>query len=368
LAGGIAHDFNNLLVSILGNADLAYDDLPPNSPVRPLVAEILETSRQAAGLTNQMLAYSGKGHFVVAPLDVNALLGGMRSLLASSVSRKVHLEHELADDLPAIMGDDSQFRQIVMNLVINASEACGEEPGKVMVRTRRTDCDRAFFRQSPEDRELPEGHYVSFEVSDTGCGMDEETKARVFDPFFTTKPQGRGLGMAAVQGIIRGHKGAIRVESEPGVGTTFRVLFPALDQKVEASEAEATPADGWRCEGTVLVVDDVDGVRSFVSSVLERLGLTALTASDGVEATALFKERHAEIDCVLLDLKMPNMGGEETFAELRKVSPDVPVILSSGYSEKESIRQFAGKGLAGFIQKPYRLAKLRETLREVLEG
>jgi PAS domain S-box-containing protein len=368
LAGGIAHDFNNLLVGILGNADLAYDDLPAHSPVRPLISEILKASTQAAGLTNQMLAYSGKGHFVVQTLDLGALVRDMGSLLVSSISKKVGLRYELTDDLPAIKADASQLQQIVMNLVTNASQAFGEGGGLITIRSGTTECDSASLCQTQLAQPLPEGRYVFLEISDAGSGMNEETKAKIFDPFFTTKPEGRGLGLAAVQGIVRGHGGAILVQSEPGVGSTLRVLLPALDYTISPSRTRAAPESEDSLSGTVLVVDDVKMVRDLATRVLKRLGLTVLSVSDGVQAVELFRERHAEVDCVLLDLKMPHMDGQETFKELRKIRGDVPVILSSGYSEKESTRQFGGEGLAGFIQKPYELATGRAKLREVLGG
>lgn len=368
LAGGIAHDFNNLLQAVLGQAELAYDDLPSHSPVRTRVSKVLKAARQAADLANQMLAYSGKGHFVVDELDLNALVREMASLLESSISKRVGLKREFSDDLPAIKADASQIRQIVVNLITNGSDAVGEEGGLVTVRTGMAEYDRVFLDEIQADLVLPEGRYVSFEVSDTGCGIDEETKARIFEPFFTTKFTGRGLGLAAVQGIVRGHKGGIWIESEPGVGTTFKVLFPALDHQTEPTEKRAAQETDWRGSGTVLVVDDEELLRDLATDVLEQVGFTVLTASDGAQAVDLFRERHAEIDCVLLDLKMPRMGGEEAFEELRKIRADVPVILSSGYSEEESTKQFAGRGLAGFLQKPYALEDLKRNLREVLGG
>jgi PAS domain S-box-containing protein len=368
VAGGIAHDFNNLLMGILGNADLALYDLPSGSPTRPLVEAILQASHQAAGLTNQMLAYSGKGRFQVEELDINALVQDMLSLLASATSKKVGLKFDLADDLPAIEADATQIRQIVMNLVTNAAEAIGDEGGLVTVRTDKEECDRAFLDETQMGQGLQEGSYVTFEVSDTGCGMDEGTKGKVFEPFFTTKLTGRGLGLAGVFGIVRGHKGAIKVESEPGRGTTFTALFPALDKLTKPVETHARAKTERSGSGTILLVDDEETVREVAERFLERIGFTVLVAEDGAKALEVFRQHQDKITCVLLDLSMPNIDGEEAFAELRKIRGDVRVVLSSGYSEQELDERFAGEGLAGFIQKPYSIAALREKLAQVLGG
>ena len=367
LAGGIAHDFNNLLQGIQGNADLAYDELPSHSRLRPFLSAIIKACSHAMGLTTQMLAYSGKGHFTLEILNLNTLVSEMSTLLESSTSKRVGLKRDLGDDLPAIEADAAQIRQVVMNLVTNASEAIGEESGLSSIRTSTIQCERAFLERVQLEPPLSEGRYVCLEVSDTGCGMDEETKAKVFEPFFTTKFTGRGLGLAAVQGIVRGHKGAIWIESQPGVGTTVKVLFPALDQRLEPSQPRARPDSHWRGGGIVLVVDDDEMIRDLATTALEQLGFSTLEAEDGAEAVALFRERHAEIKCVLLDLMMPNMGGAEAFEELRKIRAEVPVILSSGYSEEKSTEQLGGR-LAGFLQKPYRLAALKQKLQEVLGG
>ncbi len=368
LAGGIAHDFNNILTGLLGNADLAISDLPRHSPIRPLLYDIQRAGRRAADLTSQMLAYSGKGRFVVEDIDINALVQDMSSLLDSSISKKVSLSYELSGELPAVRADATQLLQIVLNLVSNASEAVGDKGGLVRVSTDTTECDRAFLDAASADEKLAEGRYVTIEVTDTGSGMDDETKAKVFDPFFTTKFTGRGLGLAAVQGIVRRHNGAILVESEPGKGSTFVVLLPALDHAAEAVAAGTKKENDWHGSGTVLVVDDEEAIRVVASRMLKRFGFSVLMASDGVEAIELFLERHDEIDCVLLDLKMPRMDGEETFNELRRIRNDVCVVLSSGFSEEECTARFSDKGLAGFVQKPYLLDDLREKLRNAVRG
>ncbi len=371
LAGGVAHDFNNILMGILGNAELALANLPSNSPLHDRVGSILTAGRRASELTNQMLAYSGRGRFVIECVDMSAIINDMSSLLESSITGRNKLQLRLADDLPAIEADTTQLRQIVLNLVINAAEAIGEKGGLVTVETRREEYDERHSKVSPTVSLLHSGDLcVVLEVSDTGCGMDEETKARLFEPFYTTKFTGRGLGLAATQGIIRGHKGGITVQSEPGRGTTFTLLFPALTQTPELAgdiqsdvQEEQTAVQG---AGTVLLVDDEEVVRLVTGTFLEKLGYNVLMAEDGAEALELFQQHQNEVVCVLLDLTMPNMDGTETFTELRKVKADVRVVLSSGYSEQELVDQFAGSGLAGFIQKPYEITLLKAKLSQAL--
>ena len=367
LAGGIAHDFNNILVGIIGNADLALLDLPADLPARSLVKEILDSGRQAAGLTNQMLAYSGKGRFVVEPLDLNEVVQDMSRLLRSSTNKKTDLRFELADDLRAIEADASQLQQIVLNLVTNAADAVQETGGLVTVKTREEEYKAGYpGKQELVSQVCPGETCVVLEVSDSGCGMNPETQAKIFDPFFTTKFTGRGLGLASVLGIVRGHKGGLRVESEPGRGTTFTVLFPAAERPArEAAEFLGEQA-GSRGSGTILLVDDEELVRDVAGRTLERLGYSVLVAEDGVEALKVFREHKDEIVCVLLDLTMPRMGGEETLTELLKINPGVQVVLSSGYSEHELKGRLQGRGLAGFIQKPYEMALLRTKLSEIL--
>lgn len=366
LAGGIAHDFNNLLMSILGNADLALLDLSPVSPARDNVRDIERAARRAAELCKQMLAYSGKGRFEVQVLHINELVEEMAHLLEVSISKKAVLKYYFADNLPPIEADPTQIRQIIMNLITNASDAVGDKSGVISVNTGAIECDETYLRETFLDEQLPPAFYVYFEVADSGCGMDAETRQRIFDPFFTTKFTGRGLGLAAVLGIVRGHRGAIKVYSEPGKGTTIKVLLPAADKPIDMSRREQANARTWRGNGVVLLVDDEESVRAVGKRMLERIGFEVLTASDGREALVLCQQRGPEISCVLLDLTMPHMDGEETFRELRHRQEGIPVILTSGYNEQEISDRFAGKGLAGFIQKPYQTAQLINKLREVL--
>jgi len=375
LAGGIAHDFNNFLMGILGNADLALNELSPMSPARRNLEEIEKASRRAADLASQMLAYSGKGRFVVEPIDANELVDEMAHLLEVSISKKAVLKYNFADNLPTFDGDVTQIRQVVMNLITNASEAIGAGSGYVALSTGAMHCDRAYLDeindvlQASLDEPLPEGIYTYLEVADTGCGMDAETIEKIFDPFFTTKFTGRGLGMSAVLGIVRGHQGALKIYSEVGKGTTFKVLFPAnelpMDDTTVRGRDEAEGKD-WRGCGTVLIADDEQVVCVVAKQMLERLGFDVLTASDGREAMKVLHEHADEIVCVLLDLTMPQLDGEETFREIRLFYPLVRVVLCSGYNEQDATQRFVGKGLAGFIQKPFNTVALKKELMRVL--
>ena len=367
LAGGVAHDFNNLLLAIIGNADLARMSLPRTSPVRDHLLDIETAARRAADLCKQMLAYSGRGKFMPEHLSLNEVIQNMMPMLEVSVSKRVALRTQLARDLPPVEADTGQLRQLMMNLVVNASEAIGDNYGVVTLATGVRNCDERYFKTSYLSDRLEPGQYVYLEVTDTGCGMDEETRERIFEPFFSTKFTGRGLGMPAVLGIVRGHNGAIKVYSEPGKGTTFLVLFPALEISAvdKAAPEEETP-EGWKGTGTVLLVDDEDPVRAVGKRMLTRAGFEVLLARDGQEALDLFREHSARISCVILDMTMPNMDGEECYRNLKQIRADVPVILTSGYTEQLVAERFIGDAPAGFIQKPYVLGNLVEALREAL--
>ncbi|HHH76453.1 MAG TPA: PAS domain S-box protein [Phycisphaerae bacterium] len=376
LAGGIAHDFNNLLTVILGNAELALHGLSPHAPARSNIQSIEHASQRAAELARQMLAYSGKGMFTIQPIDLQELITEMSHLLDVSISKKAVLKYNYADNLPTFEGDTTQIHQIIMNLITNASEAIGDKSGVIALSTGAMDCDQIYFDSVDEivraslDEPLAEGLYVYLEVADTGCGMDVETVSRIFDPFFTTKFTGRGLGMAAVLGIVRGHGGAIKIYSEPGKGTTFKILFPASTELPEDSPLRVQSEcedENWQGQGTVLIADDEDTIRALGKRMLNELGFDALTAADGSEVVELFRDNADEIVCVLLDLTMPHMDGEQAFRELRRIKPDVKVILCSGYNERDATQQFVGKGLAGFIQKPYGLVNLRDKIMGILE-
>ncbi|MEI6206654.1 MAG: PAS domain S-box protein [Desulfuromonadales bacterium] len=363
LAGGIAHDFNNILTSIVGNVDLALMRINKESPVVSNLHAIEKASARAADLAKQMLAYSGKGKFVIENLDLGRLVEDMLHMLEVSISKNNVLRLNLAPNLPTVEADATQLRQIIMNLVINASEAIDNDEGVISVTTSSMECNRDYLMNFWQDQELNEGLYVCLEISDTGCGMNSETVKKIFDPFFTTKFTGRGLGMAAVYGIVRGHKGAINIYSEPGKGSTLKVLLPASGKSVENINNDGH-RDDWKGAGKVLLVDDEETVRGIGFEMLKELGFTPITANDGREAVELFDKNHDFI-FVILDLTMPRMDGEQCFRELKKIKPDVKVFMSSGFSENDVTQKFAGKGLAGFIQKPYKLSTLREIIKSI---
>jgi two-component system cell cycle sensor histidine kinase/response regulator CckA len=343
LAGGIAHDFNNILTTVLGNAELA----------------LMETA----------LAYSGKASFLREPIDLRTLVAEMTDLLASSVSRKVVVRLRLEDGMPLVLADPSQVRQVVMNLLINASEAIGEGNGEIEVSAGAARYDEAYLRATELSEELPPGLYVRLEVADTGCGMSAETRARIFEPFYTTKFKGRGLGLAAVLGIVRSHKGALKVASEPGRGTRFTMLFPAHQPaggSGPAGKGNGQSAESW--SGTLLLVDDEESLRTVGSQMLARLGFSVLTASDGGEALEIYRRKSRDIDVVVLDLTMPRMDGAEALAEIRRIDPRARVILASGHSEEDVAGRFADQELSGILQKPYTMAKLRELMRGIFGG
>ena len=377
LAGGIAHDFNNILAAILGNADIALYELSPMSPARDKLQAIVKASKRAAELIKQMLAYSGKGRFVIEPIDAVKIIREMTHLLEVSITKNAVIDYNLFEDLPTFDGDVTQIRQVIMNLITNASEALGDNSGVITLSTGVIDCDRAYLDNVHEvlkaslDEPLPEGVYNYIEVTDTGCGMDAETIDKVFDPFFTTKFTGRGLGMSAVLGIVRGHKGALKIFSEVDKGTTFTILFPAnelSDNCHAVRRNDKTEEKDWRGGGTVLIADDEETVCAVGKQMLDRMGFSVLTAPDGHEALEMFRKHANEIVCVLLDLTMPHMDGVDAFRAMRRLHPGVTVILCSGYNEQDATQRFAGKGLAGFIQKPYDMAVLREKLKKVLRN
>jgi len=370
LAGGIAHDFNNILMVVLGNVELALESVPAHSPARMNLEQVTRAVRQAADLCRQMFAYTGKSSFTRRPVDLKSLVEEISHLLKTSISKKAVLNLQLADDLPAIEADPSQVRQVVMNLLINASEALAGRSGYITVSAGAALCDAEELKKTEFNDGLQPGLYVFLEVADTGTGMDEDTRRRLFEPFFSTKFTGRGLGLAAVLGIVRGHNGALRIETEPGKGTTFRILFHALDpgKAPPAATGAASVSGGldWRGEGTVLLAEDEETLRALGGQILKRLGLEVIAAADGREAVELFRKHRKKIDLVLLDLTMPRLDGEEALTEIRKIDPSARVVIASGYSEADLAERFAGRGLSGVLQKPYSLGRLRGLLSSLL--
>ena len=370
LAGGIAHDFNNLLMVILGNADLALSKSSAESPLRGYITNIDTAAQRAADLANQMLAYSGKGRFLIEPINLSRLVEEMGHLLASVISKRATVRYRLASELPPVLADATQLRQVVMNLITNASDAIGESAGVITIVTGIVEIGSPASGARSSGPPLPRGTYVFIEVGDTGSGMDAATQSRIFDPFYTTKQTGRGLGLASVIGIVRGHHGEIRVTSSPGRGTTFTVLLPAaadrppVDTAAPAKPApEQSPADRQR---SILLVDDEDHVRQTTQLMLEESGFSVFTAVDGVDGVEVFKSQAAHLSAVVLDMNMPRMDGAEAFRQMHRIAPGVPVILTSGLDEQDAVSEFTGAGIAGFIQKPYRLKALVQKLEAAI--
>ncbi len=366
LAGGVAHDFNNLLVGILGYAEMALLDLSADAPARECLRQIESSAKRAAELTHQLLTYAGRGRLARERVDLGKLLGEMAHLLQVSVPRKVRLHLEAGDRTPLIQGDGAQLRQLVLSLVVNAVDAMNDRAGSIYVQTGVRTYDREFLLRVRRETTLAPGQYVFLRVADTGCGMDAEMLERIFDPFFTTKFIGRGLGLAAVLGTVRGHRGGIHVESRPAEGTTFEVLFPicaAVAEPVIGAEEDSQAE--WRGRGTVLVVDDEEPVLGVAKAFLERAGLVVITACDGGEGLEIFSTRAAEIDAVLLDVSMPVRDGDELFALIRGIRPDIPVVFSSGHSEQVNVTSH-GDGFVGFVRKPYHARDLLNEIRKAL--
>jgi PAS domain S-box-containing protein len=369
LAGGIAHDFNNLLTVILGNASLAYDIISSSSPARRAVDGILQATQRATLLTQQLLAYTGKGTFQTVPIDLSELVQEIGTLLRSAISKKIGLHFELGEDLPAVEADPAQMQQLVMNLVINACEAAAEGEQWVRVATDIQHLAEGLpAHRSRAGQALPPGEYLRLSVSDGGLGFDEATGARVFDPFFSTKEDGHGLGLAAVLGIVRGHAGGLRLVSEPGVGTTFEVLLPVSDLPPGEGEPATQAADGGVPAGSVLVIDDEAPVRDVVAAILAEDGVPVWTAEDGEAGLEVLARHGGEVRLILLDLTMPGLSGEETCRRIRASHPDIPVIATSGYSDLELDERLRDLGVVAFLKKPYPYEKLSRLVRKYLGG
>jgi len=373
LAGGIAHDFNNLLTAIQGHLELAQQQAGNVAMMCWHTDAALQAVKRATDLTRQMLAYAGKGQFVLQDIDLNELIKENREILSTSVSHYVTFDLQLAANLPPIRADAGQIQQVIMNLVINAVEAIGEQPGTITLRTGVQECDQTYLQRSRLEEKPAPGPYIFVEVSDTGHGMDKSTLERMFEPFFTTKFTGRGLGMSAVQGIVRAHHGAIMVDSQLGRGTTVRVLFPVAQPAAStvtaastaAPETEEAPTDATT--GTILVIDDEEMVCELLADALCPMCSRVLTAHDGEEGTRLFQEHAVEIECVILDLTMPRQDGIQTYQALRSIRADVPIIITSGYSQQDVLQRLNGPRMDGFLQKPYLLDELRRVVGEVLQ-
>ena len=358
----MAHDFNNLLVGVLGAAELAREELPEDSSARQYLEIIQQSSERATALCRQMLAYSGRGTLKAEKLDLSRIARETVDILRSSLPRNVELRFEATAKNASIEVDGTQIRQVIMNLITNAADATEGEPGQVSVTTGIWSGSLAALPNLVLRPERISERYAYVEVQDDGCGMAEETLARMFDPFFTTKITGRGLGLAATLGIVRGHRGAITISTATGRGTTIRVLLPGLTETLEEAVLAPEPTDRVLCEGHVLVVDDDPAVGRVAAAMLRRAGLQAVVVADGIEAVECFRSRR--FDAVLLDLTMPGLGGEEVGRRLKKIDPSVPIILSTGFGDSDSL----GEELAEFetfLPKPYSQASLERVLAEL---
>ena len=370
LAGGLAHDFNNLLTTILGSTGMLQRAAPGAADMQRQLAQVEEAALHAADLCQQMLAYAGKGRFVLGRVDINQLIQATAKLLRSSIDRRISLRFELAADLRQVVADATQIRQVLMNLVINAADAIGDAGGMIEVRTGIERVPSGSTRSElATGSELAPGSYAFLQVIDSGPGMTKEVQARIFEPFFSTKFTGRGLGLATVLGIARGHRGGLEVQSEIGQGASFKLLLPLppdmetfeeLPQVREVREPNGAP------HATVLVVDDEARVRNVICQGLELMGFDVIAAESGRAALQLYGERGREIACVLMDLTMPEIDGAHALDALLRIDPKVRVLLMSGYNEHEAVARVVGKGLAGFIQKPFAFEELQQRLRALL--
>jgi two-component system cell cycle sensor histidine kinase/response regulator CckA len=369
LAGGIAHDFNNLLVSVLTNAELALRALSGKAhdlEAAERVTDIRNAALHAAELTNQMLAYSGRGHFDVRPVSLTELVLDMTQLLGASLSKKARVKYELMPELPAVQGDIAQLRQLIMNLITNASDALGDRAGVIQVRTG-TEQVRATLADLYGPIPLAPATYAFLEVADDGCGMTEETRARLFEPFFTTKFTGRGLGLSAAQGIVRGHGGGIVLRTGVGRGTTIKVLLPCTEKPTRsAPPPPPEPSSSWTGTGIVLMIDDDPRVRAVTELLLRDLGFDVLAAASGRDAIRQFELHADEIRLVLLDATMPDLSGDQVLEELRRRRADLEVLVCSGYSEDEMQQRFSSRDMASFLQKPYTRNALETRLKHLL--
>jgi PAS domain S-box-containing protein len=368
LAGGIAHDFNNLLLAIMGQSSLAMQKLPKESLARANIEKALKAAERAAELTQQLLTYAGRRPTQRTPLDLNQLIEEMQDLFASALPRKGWLKLVLSPSLPTVEADRAQMQQVLMNLVINATQAFRHEQDTVTISTYSWRIPKPWLDEHyVGNRDLVHRPCVCIEVADTGSGISSEILAHVFDPFFTTKPGGHGLGLAAVLGIVRIHQGGIKVTSSLGRGTVFTVCLPSSNQTfASAIPINATTLVTPVARGTVLIIDDEPAVREVATDILNLAGIETLRASGGAEGVALYQAHQPAIHLVLLDVQMPEMNGEETFHRLRQLDPKVKVLFSSGYTTSDSVRQLVSQGAAHFLPKPYNFDTLVNTVQSLI--
>ncbi|MBD3165339.1 PAS domain S-box protein [bacterium] len=369
LAGGIAHDFNNILVGIIGNASLLQDDVDNHSFFSEVLQDVVNAANRAADLSRKMLAYSGKGHFVLKPLELNEAVSEAIRILRPSVPAHIDLSVKRGRDLPAIHADATQMQQITMNLVLNAMEALDTEKGFILVRTSCKEYGKDVLAEACAGVALEPGEFVTLEVVDNGPGMEVDDFSVLFEPFYSSKFTGRGLGLAAVAGIIRGHKGAALVNHTPEHGARFRVLFPARRDLTASSGPETSSAQITKDaieEKTILLVDDDPVVRTVATRMLERLGGRVLAVRNGREAFETINEKADAIDVVLLDFSLPDQLCREMVRQLKGVDKELPIIVSSGYDEAHVRERMQDTPYAAFVNKPFKIETLRDSLERVL--
>jgi two-component system cell cycle sensor histidine kinase/response regulator CckA len=368
LAGGIAHEFNNLLTGIIGNASLARMSLAEGTSPEECLVQIETAALRAAELTNQMLAYSGKAFYSIKPTGLSRLVADTIPQLIKSFPDRCKLSTDLSEDLVAVMADASQLRQVIMNLVLNASESLGDGEIVITVATKMTSLSADELARSAVHVAEPSEEYVCLEVRDDGKGMSRELQARIFDPFFTTKFAGRGLGLSAVLGIVRGHEGALLVDSKEGEGTRVRVLLPASvvpePTEVELDEPQIVFEGG----GKILVIDDEELVLDVARQSLERAGFDVVTSAGGHEGVAIFQKAPESFRAVLLDMTLPDMSGKDVYRKLRALRKEAIILLTSGHSEQSATERFSREELAGFIKKPFKPAELLRKFRQALSS
>lgn len=368
MAGGLAHDFNNFLLAILGNADLLDRDLAAGKPGTELLNEIRKAASRAADLCNQLLIYSGKGKTSFQPLDLSLTLREMLPMLKVAIPRTIALRLDLADNLPLIGGDLGQIHQMVMNLIVNASEAIGSESGIITLATGRAECPCPKAASCLVGESRRPNNHVYLEVRDTGCGMSNEIQGRLFDPYFSTKVRGRGQGLTTVLGSVRSHQGSLCVQSVPGQGTAVRACLPVAHLTEAPLVKEGSTPRKASSPGSILIVDDEEYLRLLCSRMLQRLGYSVILAQDGPHALEIYCERRGLIDGVILDLEMPVMDGIEVLEKLLDFDPAARVIMTSGYHEREIAARFSGRGISGFIQKPYVMSDLGQVLQKIISN
>lgn len=370
LTKGIAHDLNNLLVGIIGNADLAMTEITPDSTASYYLKEIVRISKELSHLTQELLTYACKEKTLVKPISLTTIIKNISDLIELSIPKKIIMKYDLDENLPLINADSTYIRQLIINLVSNAADAIGEKSGVITIITKQMYCDSKYWQTTYFGEHCKEGDYVYLEIIDNGKGIARDVLERIFEPFFTTKLSGRGLGLSAVAGIVQAYHGAIKIYTELGKGTSFKVLFPTIEssktpsQKIYHSREKQEPKTKNR---QILVVDDEQLVRETIKNMLEMGDYQVILATNGEEAIDTYMNNRDQIDLVILDMSMPVMDGEETFRELRRINSEVKVILTSGYNEKDVLERFIGKGLTGFIQKPFILSTFLETIKSITE-